>query len=106
MTTPTPTTLTARRTGAALVPAVVLLVTVSAGCARQPAEDVWHLNGRIEAALVDLAPRATGRVIEVLVREGDRVAAGDVLVRLDLGETALNVEREGHAVDAATTLSR
>ena len=37
--------------------------------------------------MVDLAPKVTGRVREVLVKEGDRVKAGDVLVRLDLGET-------------------
>ena len=79
---------------------------VGAGCSRQATEEVWHLNGRIEAPLVDVAPRATGRVVEVLVREGDRVSAGDVLVRLDLGETAFNVEREGHAVDAATARVR
>ncbi len=80
--------------------------TVGAGCSRQASDNVWHLNGRIEAPLVDLAPRATGRVIDVLVREGDRVSAGDVLVRLDLGETAFNVERDGHAVDAAAARVR
>lgn len=84
----------------------VALILTLAGCTRAPADDAWHLNGRIEAPLVDLAPRATGRVVEVLVREGERVSAGDVLVRLDLGETALAVERDTHAVDAAAARVR
>jgi HlyD family secretion protein len=50
---------------------------------------------------VDLAPKVSGRVIEVLVKEGDRVKAGDLLVRLDLGDTAVAVERDRHGVESA-----
>lgn len=78
------------------------LIVTTSGCTRTTDEEPWRLNGRVEAPLVDLAPRVSGRVVEVLVREGDRVSAGDVLVRLDLGEAALAPEREAHAVDAAT----
>src|SRR6185436_7686090 len=39
--------------------------------------------------------------VEVLVREGDRVKAGDLLVRLDLGDTALDVERDREGVRSA-----
>jgi HlyD family secretion protein len=97
--------MTIGRTHLACATGVALILTL-AGCTRAPADDAWHLNGRIEAPLVDLAPRATGRVVEVLVREGERVSAGDVLVRLDLGETALAVERDTHAVDAAAARVR
>jgi multidrug resistance efflux pump len=51
--------------------------------------------------MVDLSPKVTGRVLEVLVKEGDRVKAGDVLVRLDLGETGLTVARDKSTVAAA-----
>lgn len=71
------------------------------GCNRDAADDRLRLNGRIEAPLVDIAPRIQGRVLEVLAREGDRVKAGDVLVRLDLAETALAPERDAQAVSAA-----
>ena len=71
------------------------------GCQRGPVDDRIHLNGRVEAALVDVAPRIQGRVLEVLVREGDRVKAGDLLVRLDLAETALAPNRDAEAVAAA-----
>lgn len=60
-----------------------------------------RLNGRIEATQVDIAPKVTGRVVEVKVREGDRVKAGDLLVRLDLGDTVLTVDREKASVQVA-----
>jgi HlyD family secretion protein len=59
------------------------------------------LNGRLEAPLVDLAPKVSGRVTSVMVKEGDRVKAGDLLIALDLGDTALAVERDRHGVESA-----
>jgi HlyD family secretion protein len=43
-------------------------------------------NGRIEAEEVHVATKYAGRVAEVLVNEGDRVAAGQVLARMDTAE--------------------
>ena len=40
-------------------------------------------NGRIEATEYDIATRCSGRVTEVLAREGDMVDAGQVLARMD-----------------------
>jgi HlyD family secretion protein len=60
-----------------------------------------HLNGRLEAPLVDLAPKVSGRVAEIRVKEGERVKAGDLLMVLDLGDTALAVERDRHGVESA-----
>jgi HlyD family secretion protein len=85
----------------------ILLITaavlVLAGCDDDGSGDgVIKLNGRIESANVDLGPKVSGRVVEVLVREGDRVKAGALLVRLDLGETAIAVEREAAGVRSAT----
>lgn len=75
---------------------------VALGACQEAADpNVIRLNGRIEAAMVDLSPKVTGRVREVLVKEGDRVKAGDVLVRLDLGETGLAVARDKSTVAAA-----
>jgi HlyD family secretion protein len=64
-------------------------------------ESIVHLNGRIEAPTVDLGPKVPGRIVEVLVREGDRVKAGALLARLDLGETSIAVEREQAGVRSA-----
>jgi len=84
-------------------PIVVLAVAALAlpSCRRAKDDGMVHLNGRIEAPTVDLGPKVAGRVVEVLVREGDRVAAGALLVRLDLGETAVAVEREQAGVRSA-----
>ena len=88
-----------RRVRGLLLP-VGLAATLFA-CRAKDDGRVVHLSGRIEAPLVDLAPKVSGRVVEVLVREGDRVKAGDVLARLDLGETALAVERDREGVRSA-----
>ncbi len=57
--------------------------------------------GRIEAVdTVELASRVPGRVLEVLVDEGDKVKAGQMLVRLDRREASRELSR------AAAELSR
>jgi HlyD family secretion protein len=43
-------------------------------------------NGRIEATEIDIATKDTGRIDEVLVREGDTVNAGQVVARMDTRE--------------------
>ncbi|MBI5446488.1 MAG: efflux RND transporter periplasmic adaptor subunit [Deltaproteobacteria bacterium] len=81
--------------------AATALMLLLAGCRKGDRGTTVRLNGRIEAPMVDLAPKVSGRVVEVTVREGDRVKSGDVLVRLDLGETALSVERDRDAHGSA-----
>jgi HlyD family secretion protein len=76
------------------VPLLLALAATVPGCRAKDDGRFVQLSGRIEAPLVDLAPKVAGRVVEVLVREGDRVKAGDLLARLDLGETALAVDRD------------
>ncbi len=80
---------------------VLLALLALAGCRQGPPDDTLRLNGRIEAALVDLAPRLQARVVEITVREGDRVKAGDLLVRFDLAEAALAPARDAQSVAAA-----
>jgi HlyD family secretion protein len=78
-----------------------LLLLAAAGACRAKDAGTIRLQGRIEAPLVDLAPKVAGRVAEVRVREGDRVKAGDVLARLDLGETAIAVDRDRAGLESA-----
>lgn len=42
-----------------------------------------QINGRIEGDLIAVAPKAAGRVVELKVREGDEVRAGQLLARLE-----------------------
>ncbi|HEV7266460.1 MAG TPA: HlyD family efflux transporter periplasmic adaptor subunit [Falsiroseomonas sp.] len=43
-------------------------------------------NGRLEAEQVDLATKYAGRIMEILVREGEMVEAGQILARMDSAE--------------------
>ena len=61
-----------------LMPVVLL-----AGCASAQAEGLLTASGFIEGEEVIVAPEVSGRIAEMLVERGDRVQAGDVLVRLD-----------------------
>ena len=83
------------------IPFVLAGALVVAACGAKDDPSQIQLNGRLEAQLVDLAPKVAGRVVTVFVKEGERVKAGDLLVQLDLGDTAIAVERDRHNVQAA-----
>jgi HlyD family secretion protein len=85
-----------RRAALAIAPLLLL-----AACRTKEDPNTVRLNGRLEAPTVDLAPKVAGRVLEVKVREGDRVKAGDLLVTLDLGETGISVERDRRALESS-----
>jgi HlyD family secretion protein len=80
---------------------LLTLALAAVACGANEDDSLVHLNGRLEAPLVDLAPKVSGRVLEVKVKEGERVKAGDLLMVLDLGDTALAVERDRHGVESA-----
>jgi HlyD family secretion protein len=86
-----------RATRFTLLAAAVL----ASACRNGGDPNVVVLSGRLEAPMVDLAPKVAGRVVEVKVKEGDRVKAGDLVARLDLGETALAPERDARGVESA-----
>ena len=54
------------------------------------AEGALTASGTVEAVEITVAAEIGGRVVEVLAHEGDAVAAGDALVRLD--DTALQAQ--------------
>lgn len=58
-------------------------------------------NGRLEATPVDIASRSGGRILEVLVQEGDEVAAGQVLVRMDTATLRAEADRARASVRQA-----
>lgn len=59
---------------------------------RLPDGIVWG-NGRIEADDIDITPKFAGRVAELLVDEGDMVAAGQVLARMDTRDLDASLRR-------------
>jgi HlyD family secretion protein len=50
------------------------------------------LHGNVDIRQVELAFNASGRIAEVLVREGDAVKKGDLLARLDTTRLERGVE--------------
>jgi len=49
-----------------------------------PGESFVSGNGRIEATEIDIATKLAGRVVDIFVREGDFVEAGQVVVRMQI----------------------
>jgi membrane fusion protein YbhG len=64
------------------------------------------VTGSIEATQVDVSVKITGRILERLVKEGDRVSLGQVLVRLDGSELAADVRRQEAALRSAQATLR
>ncbi|MBI5264042.1 MAG: HlyD family efflux transporter periplasmic adaptor subunit [Bradyrhizobium sp.] len=58
-------------------------------------------NGRIEAQEIDVAAKYGGRIVEVTIQEGDDVAAGAVIARLDSDELNAAIARAEAQLDAA-----
>ena len=61
----------------------------------------WTDQARVDGWVVSMAPKVAGRVVEVNVVPDQRVAAGDVLVRLQAKEYQLAVERAESALQLA-----
>lgn len=66
-----------------------------------PPEGFARGNGRIEADLIDISTRLTGRVAEITVREGDLVQPGDLLAVMDTSELEAQQMRAQAAVASA-----
>ncbi|AKQ61759.1 HlyD family secretion protein [Bordetella hinzii] len=71
----------------------VLLALAAAGAiwvnqyrAQDMPQNIGSANGRLEVGRIDIATKYAGRLQELLVREGDGVAGGQVLARLDTTE--------------------
>ncbi|MFW2371934.1 MAG: HlyD family secretion protein [Gammaproteobacteria bacterium] len=85
-------------------PLVILIIATAGGAliwkhyqkSEIPA-DFASGNGRIEATEYDIATKRSGRVVEVLVREGDMVDAGQMLARMDTEDLDAEL-REAEAV--------
>jgi RND family efflux transporter MFP subunit len=82
-------------------PALVRTAEASTGDLRE----VWRIPGSVRARRRSaLAAAASGRIVEVTAREGDTVARGDTLVRMDAGRTeaALAGARAGRSAAEAS----
>ena len=95
------------KVGRRLIPLVIILALIAAG--------VWYLiqdgeeniggsiqaSGTIETTEVLVSPELSGRIVEVYVRKGEFVQAGDPLMRLDDEILLAQRERAQTALEAA-----
>jgi HlyD family secretion protein len=91
-----------------VVPVTLVLAStvVSIGCRNRKADEPIRASGYVEATEVRIAPEVGGRVLEVRVAEGDRVAAGDLIARLDTSDTQLAIRRAAAERDQAVAQLR
>ena len=76
--------------GSVAAPAVAVLCGIAAAnCRGNAADGPERATGYVEATEVRVAPEVGGRVTELAVAEGDRVAAGAVIARLDTSDVLL-----------------
>ncbi len=74
--------------------AVALIAALAAAsCRSAPPPDAIRVSGYVEATEVQVASEVGGRLIELRAEEGDRVAAGDLLARLDTRDFELSLAR-------------
>jgi HlyD family secretion protein len=101
---------------AAVITAIVVVGLIAAGVgyllwkqheATALPEGIVGINGRLEATQVDIATKIAGRVIEIVPHEGDMVAAGSVVARLDQAELEAQLAQgQAEAQRARETLAR
>ena len=74
-----------------LLPSVLLLAVVA--CEKAPPANEVRASGHVEATDVRLAPEVGGRIVELPVKEGDRVDVNALIARLDGREAELAIDR-------------
>jgi membrane fusion protein YbhG len=79
----------------------LLSLAAAIGCRGSDANAPIRASGYVEATEVRVAPEVGGRVLDLRVAEGDRVAAGDLILKLDTAETQLAIRRTDGERDQA-----
>jgi len=70
-----------------------VLIAGSVACREREPSNTIRVSGHVEATEVRVASDVGGRLIELRVMEGDRVAVGDLIGRLDATDTELQIAR-------------
>jgi HlyD family secretion protein len=99
----------ARRSTRRLIPLVLAAVALAAylGYRAYQSTRPYEWSGTVEARTISIGSRTGGRVKEVLVREGDRVKAGQVLVTLEVGDLeAQRLQAQGQLDQAQANLDK
>lgn len=82
---------------------VVIGIAVGLWLAGRPVP--LQFQGQLEAEQIAVAPKVTGRVLKVLVSEGQSISAGTQLIEIDTPEIAAKAQQVGALRDAAQAMS-
>lgn len=80
----------------AAISAVLIIAGAAAGmsaCRGGADEGPVRASGYVEATEVRVAAEVGGRILELAIEEGDRIAAGAIVARLDTADTELALQR-------------
>ncbi|HEY7498239.1 MAG TPA: HlyD family efflux transporter periplasmic adaptor subunit [Vicinamibacterales bacterium] len=94
-----------KTSGAAIV-AILAIAVVSSACGNRRAQGPPRASGYVEATEVRVAAEVGGRIVELAVDEGDRIAVGTLLARIGTSDTELAIRRAEADRDQATAQLR
>jgi HlyD family secretion protein len=83
---------------------VIVHACAASACTPATPDNSLRVSGHVEATEVHVAAEVGGRILELRLAEGDRVARGDVVATLDTRDTELQIQR-GRA-DRATAVAQ
>lgn len=80
----------------------ILIVSVLTACGNKQATDNLTGNqGKVKQETVAVAPKLAGRILEIFVKEGQSVKAGDTLALLDIPELSSKLQQASGAIESA-----
>lgn len=97
-----------------IVPLVVILILAAVGFGiwrvffytPPMSPNILPLSGRIEGDDSAVSPKTSGRILEIRVREGDRVSTGDIIAVLDDEQLRARIEQAQAEVQQAQAKAR
>lgn len=81
--------------------AMLLLVLFTACGDRQQGKNKAGIQGKVKQETIAVAPKLAGRILEIRVREGQSVKAGDTLALLDVPELQAKLQQAAGAIESA-----
>jgi HlyD family secretion protein len=72
---------------------ILAIAVLAAACSEEAPTDRLRVSGHVEATETRLAPEVGGRILTLTVKEGDRVAPGQVVLTLDTRDVELAIDR-------------
>lgn len=101
-----PTTHSKTRTALAIGAGLAAVALIAWGLWQASRPVPVPIQGQMEARETDVAAKIPGRVAEVLVREGERIQAGALILRLDAPEVQAKLAQATAAQEAAQAVAR